>query len=155
MTEHMLRQHCRLSMCEHLLSLTNTEAKIQMTLLILRRGALSTHAQLLNLFGWFLSWVNFRWNFFVHRLWRLRLWACLRDDQSERAFLKTSFSCCPTTETGNTKPEIAGNSATFSDNCIRVTKSRRERTLYGGRQTFRTCNFWARNITFSSKLLSP
>ena len=35
------RQHCRLSICEYLLSLTNTvsEAKIQITLLILRPGA--------------------------------------------------------------------------------------------------------------------
>ena len=37
------RQHCRLSICDYRLSWTNTvsEAKIQITLLILRRGALS------------------------------------------------------------------------------------------------------------------
>ena len=44
-TLHTVRQHCRLSICEYWLSLTNTvtEAKIQMTLLILRRGVLSTY----------------------------------------------------------------------------------------------------------------
>ena len=40
-----VRQHCRLSICEYWLSFTNTdsesEAKIQITLLKLRRGALS------------------------------------------------------------------------------------------------------------------
>ena len=38
------RQHCRLSICDYWLSWTNTvsEAKIQITLLILRRGALSS-----------------------------------------------------------------------------------------------------------------
>ena len=37
------KQYCRLSICEYWLSFTNTvsEAKIQITLLILRRGALS------------------------------------------------------------------------------------------------------------------
>ena len=47
----MNRQHCRLSICDYWWSWTNTEAKIQITLLILRRGALSSQSTLTSVEG--------------------------------------------------------------------------------------------------------